>query len=69
MQRGSKPGVPRGPYQKHKPRLYPTSQKTTTKEGKKEYQRFYMRDYMRRILNIDPSRFGVRGRKPKGETN
>jgi len=59
--RGSKPGVKRGPYQKHKPRKYPTLQKTTTPEGKKEYQRYYMRDK----LDISPNRFWKIGRKPK----
>jgi len=60
--RGSKLGVPRGPYQKHKPRKYATLHKTTLPEGKREYQRLLMRDR----LGISPSRFGVRGRKPKG---
>lgn len=62
--RGSKRGVKRGPYKKHKVRRYPTRRKTTTKEGKKEYQRWYMRVK----LAIPPSRFGVLGRKPKAIT-
>jgi len=53
--------VKRGPYKKRKPRRYHTSRKTTTKEGKTEYQKLLMRDR----LGIVPSRFGVRGRKPK----
>lgn len=59
--RGSKQGVKRGPYKKRKPRRYHTSRKTTTREGKREYQR----SLMRVKLGISPSRFGVRGRKPK----
>jgi len=63
--RGSKKGVKRGPYKKHKARLFPTKLKTTTPQGKKDYQRPYMRDYMRRKLGIAPNRFGKRGPKPK----
>lgn len=63
--RGSKKGVKRGPYTKRKPRRYPTHHKTNTPQGKKEYQRLYMKPYMRKRLGISPSRFGVRGRKPK----
>lgn len=63
--RGSKLGVKRGPYKKHKPRKYHTQQKTTTLEGKKEYQRLYMRAYMRIKNKVHPSRFWVKGRKPK----
>lgn len=59
--RGSKQGVKRGPYKKRKPRRYPTKRKTSTPEGKREYQKLLMRDR----LSIVPSRFGVRGRKPK----
>lgn len=62
--RGSKPGVPRGPYQKHKPRKYATLHKTTTPEGKTEYQRLLMRDR----LGITPNRYWKIGRKPKGFT-
>lgn len=59
--RGSKRGVKRGPYKKRKPRRYHTSHKTTTKQGKREYQR----SLMRHKLGVVPSRFGIRGPKPK----